>query len=112
MPSSILHNELQGQNYNQIGLPLRNVNINGAEKSAKYVHCRRLLLVQLFGVGSFRLGHGEVVDIVRPTLLSREIDEVWVARQKWIALDHYEIVWDRVRRGIALSAAYFRTGTP
>ena len=67
------------------------------EKFTKYGHCRKLFLVQFFGGGSFWLGDEEAADIVRSAELSEEIDEVWVARQEWVALDEYEVVWNRVR---------------
>ena len=67
------------------------------EKFTKYGHCRKLFLVQFFGDGSFWLGDEEAADIVRSAELSEEIDEVWVARQEWVALDEYEVVWNRVR---------------
>ena len=67
------------------------------EKFTKYAHCRKLLLVQFFGEGSFWLGDGEAADIVRSAEVPEAIDEVWVARQEWVALDEYEVVWDWAR---------------
>ena len=67
------------------------------EKFTKYAHCRKLFLVQFFGDGSFWLEDEEAADIVRSAELPEVIDEVWMARQEWVALDEYEIVWDRVR---------------
>ena len=67
------------------------------EKFTKYAHCRKLFLVQFFGEGSFLLGDEGTADILRSAELPEAIDEVWVARQEWVALDEYEVVWDRVR---------------
>ena len=71
--------------------------IAAKEKFTKYAHSRKLFLVQFFGEGSFWLGDEEAADIVRSAELPEAIDEVWVARQEWVALDEYEVVWDRVR---------------
>ena len=67
------------------------------EKFTKYAHCQKLFLVQFFGEGSFWLGDEEAADIVRSAEVPEAIDEVWVARQEWVDLDRYEVVWDRVR---------------
>ena len=70
---------------------------DAAEKFARYSHCRKLFLVQFFGDSSVWLEDEKIVEIVRTSPLPEIIDEVWVARQDWVSLDEYEVVWEQIR---------------
>ncbi|MCY3934375.1 MAG: hypothetical protein OXG09_00025 [Chloroflexi bacterium] len=64
-----------------------------AEKFSDYSDCLRSLLVQFFGDPEFGPTDEEIKKIVVSSQRPKDIDQVWVADEKWVSADDYEIEW-------------------
>lgn len=71
---------------------------DAAKKFAKYADCvyMKLLLVQFYGDG-LSVPDEAVTEIIQSAQLPEMIDQVWLAHQKWVSLNDYEIAWELVR---------------
>lgn len=67
-----------------------------SRKFSDYSDCLRLLLVQFFGDPEFGPTDEEIKTIVVSSQRPRNIDQVWVADEKWVSAFDYEIEWVRV----------------
>ncbi|MCY4115227.1 MAG: hypothetical protein OXG33_15025 [Chloroflexi bacterium] len=67
-----------------------------SRKFSDYSNCLRFLLVQFFGDPEFGPTDEEIKTIVASSQLPRNIDQVWVADEKWVSADDYEIKWVRI----------------
>jgi len=67
-----------------------------AEKFCDYSDCLRLLLVQFFGESEFGPTDEEIKTIVVSSQRPKEIDQIWVADEKWVSAYDSEIEWVRV----------------
>lgn len=72
---------------------------NAAQKFVKYADHLKILLVEFYGGFSITvdLSDDDIREIIQYAPLPALIDQVWVAKGKWVGLNDYAIEWERVR---------------